>query len=147
LNAVADVFRKHWGRAVAALVRATGDVDLAEDAVQEAFAIAVARWPRDGVPASPLGWIVTTARNRASDRLRREQTLAVKLPEVERLAAAGRDDLEEDEVESTIPDERLELIFTCCDPALSREAQVALTLRLLGGLTTDEIARRSPGPS
>jgi RNA polymerase sigma-70 factor, ECF subfamily len=141
LNAVADVFREHWGRAVAALVRATGDVDLAEDAVQEAFAIAVARWPRDGVPASPLGWIVTTARNRATDRLRRERTLAVKLPEVERLAAAGRDDLEEDEVESTIPDERLELIFTCCHPALSREAQVALTLRLLGGLTTDEIAR------
>jgi RNA polymerase sigma-70 factor (ECF subfamily) len=141
LNAVADVFREHWGRAVAALVRATGDVDLAEDAVQEAFTIAVARWPQDGVPASPLGWIVTTARNRATDRLRRDRTLAGKLPEVERLAAAGRDDLEEDEVESTIPDERLELIFTCCHPALSREAQVALTLRLLGGLTTDEIAR------
>ena len=141
MSTVADVFREHWGRAVAALVRATGDVDLAEDAVQEAFAIAVARWPRDGVPASPLGWIVTTARNRATDRLRRERTLAGKLPEVERLAAAGRDDLEEDEVESTIPDERLELIFTCCHPALSREAQVALTLRLLGGLTTDEIAR------
>jgi RNA polymerase sigma-70 factor, ECF subfamily len=122
-------------------VRATGDVDLAEDAVQEAFAIAVERWPRDGVPESPLGWIVTTARNRAVDRLRRERTLAVKLPEVERLAAAARDDPEEGEVESAIPDERLELIFTCCHPALAREAQVALTLRLLGGLTTDEIAR------
>jgi RNA polymerase sigma-70 factor, ECF subfamily len=142
LSAVADVFREHWGRAVAALVRATGDVDLAEDAVQEAFAIAVERWPRDGVPASPLGWIVTTARNRAIDRLRRERTLAAKLPEVERLAAAGDgDEPEEDEVESALPDERLELIFTCCHPALAREAQVALTLRLLGGLTTDEIAR------
>ncbi len=141
MSVVEDVFREHWGRAVAALVRATGDVDLAEDAVQEAFAIAVERWPQDGVPASPLGWIVTTARNRAIDRLRRERTLAGKLPEVERLAGAGEDDPEEDEVESTIPDERLELIFTCCHPALSREAQVALTLRLLGGLTTDEIAR------
>ncbi len=142
MSAVADVFHEHWGRAVAALVRATGDVDLAEDAVQEAFAIAVERWPRDGVPASPLGWIVTTARNRAIDRLRRERTLVAKLPEVERLAAAGDgEEPEEDDVESTIPDERLELIFTCCHPALSREAQVALTLRLLGGLTTDEIAR------
>jgi RNA polymerase sigma-70 factor, ECF subfamily len=142
LSAVADVFREHWGRAVAALVRATGDVDLAEDAVQEAFLIAIERWPRDGVPASPLGWIVTTARNRAVDRIRRERTLATKLPEVERLATAGGDDREEDDdVESTIPDERLELIFTCCHPALAREAQVALTLRLLGGLTTGEIAR------
>ncbi len=141
MSGVADVFREHWGRAVAALVRATGDVDLAEDAVQEAFAVAVERWPQDGVPASPLGWIVTTARNRAIDRLRRERTLAAKLPEVARLAGTGGDDLQEDEVESTIPDERLALIFTCCHPALSREAQVALTLRLLGGLTTDEIAR------
>ena len=138
---IEDAFREHWGRAVAALVRATGDVDLAEDAVQDAFAIAVERWPRDGIPASPLGWIVTTARNRAIDRLRREQTLQAKLPEVERLAAAGRDGREEDEMESTIPDERLALIFTCCHPALARDAQVALTLRLLGGLTTDEIAR------
>jgi RNA polymerase sigma-70 factor (ECF subfamily) len=121
-------------------VRATGDVDLAEDAVQEAFATAVARWPVDGVPASPLGWIVTTARNRAIDRLRREQTLARKLPELERLAGE-LDDAEEDDVETSIPDERLALIFTCCHPALALDAQVALTLRLLGGLTTDEIAR------
>ncbi len=135
------MFREHWGRAVAALVRATGDVNLAEDAVQDAFVIAAERWPRDGIPASPLGWIVTTARNRAIDRLRREKTLHAKLPEVERIAAAGRDDREEDEMESTIPDERLALIFTCCHPALARDAQVALTLRLLGGLTTDEIAR------
>src|SRR5262249_26403646 len=137
---IEQAFREHWGRAVAAIARATGDVGLAEDAVQEAFATAVARWPADGVPASPLGWIVTTARNRAIDRLRREQTLARKLPELERLAA-GAEDPEEAEVESSIPDERLALIFTCCHPALAREAQVALTLRLLGGLTTDEIAR------
>ncbi len=138
---IEDVFREHWGRAVAALVRATGDVDVAEDAVQEAFAIAVERWPREGTPSSPLGWIVTAARNRAIDRLRRERTLAGKLPEVELLAAASREDEEEAEMESTIPDERLALIFTCCHPALARDAQVALTLRLLGGLTTDEIAR------
>ena len=121
-------------------MQATGDVVLAEDAVQEAFATAVARWPVDGVPASPLGWIVTTARNRAIDRLRREQTLARKLVELERLGGEG-DDPEEDDVETSIPDERLALIFTCCHPALARDAQVALTLRLLGGLTTDEIAR------
>jgi RNA polymerase sigma-70 factor (ECF subfamily) len=138
---IEDVFREHWGRAVAALVRATGDVDVAEDAVQDAFTVAVERWPRDGIPASPLGWIMTTARNRAIDRLRRQRTLAGKLPELERLATAPGDDDEEAEMESTIPDERLALIFTCCHPALAREAQVALTLRLLGGLTTDEIAR------
>ena len=138
---IEDVFREHWGQAVAALVRVTGDVDLAEDSVQDAFAIAVERWPRDGLPASPLGWIVTTARNRAIDRLRRERTLHTKLPEVERLEAAAREGKEDDEMESTIPDERLALIFTCCHPALAREAQVALTLRLLGGLTTEEIAR------
>jgi RNA polymerase sigma-70 factor (ECF subfamily) len=138
---IEDVFREHWGRAVAALVRATGDVDVAEDAVQDAFAVAVERWPRDGIPASPLGWIVTTARNRAIDRLRRERTLAGKLPGLERLVTAQGEDDEEAEMESTIPDERLALIFTCCHPALARDAQVALTLRLLGGLTTDEIAR------
>jgi RNA polymerase sigma-70 factor (ECF subfamily) len=137
---IEQAFREHWGRAVAAIARATGDVGLAEDAVQEAFAIAVARWPSDGVPASPLGWIVTTARNRAIDRLRREQTLARKLPDLERLEP-GADDPEEEDVESSIPDERLALVFTCCHPALAREAQVALTLKLLGGLTTDEIAR------
>jgi RNA polymerase sigma-70 factor (ECF subfamily) len=138
---IEEVFREQWGRAVAALVRATGDLDLAEDAVQEAFAIAVERWPRDGVPASPLGWIVTTARNRAIDRLRRERTLTAKLPELRRLAATATDEPEEESMESSIPDERLALIFTCCHPSLARDAQVALTLRLLGGLQTDEIAR------
>ncbi len=142
-DAVADAFRAEWGRAVAVLARAIGDVDLAEDAVQEAFVTAVERWPRDGVPRQPLGWIVTTARNRAIDRLRRERLFARKQEALARLAAlpGGHDDEDEDEVESAIADERLALIFTCCHPALALDAQVALTLRLLGGLQTDEIAR------
>jgi RNA polymerase sigma-70 factor, ECF subfamily len=123
------------------LIRALGDFDLAEDAVQEAFAVAAERWPRDGVPANPGAWIVTTGRNRAIDRIRRERVLEAKRPELARLAALVPDDGEEEEVLSSIPDERLALIFTCCHPALSVEAQVALTLRLLGGLTTPEIAR------
>jgi RNA polymerase sigma-70 factor (ECF subfamily) len=125
---------------VAILIRALGDFDLAEDAVQEAFAIAAERWPRDGVPASPGAWIVTTARNRAIDRLRRDRVLASKQPELELLATLVPEEDDEEEAVSTIPDERLALIFTCCHPALAVEAQVALTLRLLGGLTTPEIA-------
>jgi RNA polymerase sigma-70 factor (ECF subfamily) len=141
VEAVAAVFREEWGRAVAILIRAVGDIDLAEDAVQDAFAIALERWPRDGVPANPGGWITVTARNRAVDRLRRAQTFAAKQEALGRLAElAPRGDDEEEEM-SSIPDERLALIFTCCHPALSMEAQVALTLRLLGGLTTPEIAR------
>jgi RNA polymerase sigma-70 factor (ECF subfamily) len=140
LGEVERAFREHWGRAVAALTRAVGDVDLAEDAVQDAFARALERWPRDGVPANPLAWIVTTARNRAIDRLRRERTLASKRAAIAELRALGAE--EEDKMaERSIPDERLALIFTCCHPALALEAQVALTLRLLGGLTTPEIAR------
>jgi RNA polymerase sigma-70 factor, ECF subfamily len=137
-DAVARVFREEWGRAVAALAHALRDIDAAEDAVQEAFAVALARWPKDGAPASPGAWIVTTARNKAIDRLRRERVLERKREELARLVALGAD--EEDDVTS-IPDERLALVFTCCHPALAVEAQVALTLRLLGGLTTDEIAR------
>jgi RNA polymerase sigma-70 factor, ECF subfamily len=136
---VAEAFREEFGRAVSILIRALGDFDLAEDAVQEAFAVAAERWPRDGVPTSPGAWIVTTARNRAIDRLRRERTLETKRAELARLAELPAD--EEDDDVSTIPDERLALIFTCCHPALSVDAQVALTLRLLGGLTTPEIAR------
>jgi RNA polymerase sigma-70 factor, ECF subfamily len=136
---VAAAFREEFGRAVSILIRALGDFDLAEDAVQEAFAVAAERWPRDGVPTSPGAWIVTTARNRAIDRLRRERTLETKRGELARLAELAPD--EEDDDVSTIPDERLALIFTCCHPALSVDAQVALTLRLLGGLTTPEIAR------
>src|SRR5689334_8430774 len=117
------------------------DIELAEDVAQEAFAIAAERWPRDGEPSNPVGWLVTTARNRAIDQLRRQQLLADKtrllardLETRRQLPEAHMDDA------STIPDERLELIFTCCHPALALDAQVALTLRTLGGLTTDEIA-------
>jgi RNA polymerase sigma-70 factor, ECF subfamily len=131
-----QVFRDEWGRVLANLIGFLGDFDLAEEAAQEAFAIAAERWPRDGTPASPRAWLVTTARNRAIDRIRRDRTLAAKT----RLLDAPQ--TVEDEVdETTIPDERLELVFTCCHPALELEAQVALTLRTLGGLTTEEIAR------
>jgi RNA polymerase sigma-70 factor (ECF subfamily) len=138
-DAVAEAFREEFGRAVSILIRALGDFDLAEDAVQEAFAVAAERWPRDGVPTNRGAWIVTTARNRAIDRIRRERTLETKRAELARLAELPPE--EEDDDVSTIPDERLALIFTCCHPALSVDAQVALTLRLLGGLTTPEIAR------
>jgi RNA polymerase sigma-70 factor (ECF subfamily) len=121
---------------LASLVGFLGDFDLAEDAAQEAFAIAAERWARDGVPDNPGAWLVTTARNRAIDRLRRDRVLAAKARQLDVREAT------EDEVdETTIPDERLELVFTCCHPALSTDAQVALTLRALGGLTTEEIAR------
>ena len=137
---VERAFREEWGRAVAALTHALRDLDLAEDAVQEAFAVALERWPRDGVPAHPRAWIVATARNKAIDRLRRERVLAGKREALARLASLPAGEHEEEDV-SSIPDERLALIFTCCHPALGVEAQVALTLRLLGGLTTKEIAR------
>lgn len=136
---IARVFRAEHGRAVAVLIRVLGDIDLAEDAVQDAFAVAVERWSRDGLPSSPAGWIITTARNRAVDRLRREATRAKRHTESLLLHApdeALRATLEE----GPVHDDRLRLIFTCCHPALSPEAQVALTLRLLGGLTTPEIA-------
>jgi RNA polymerase sigma-70 factor, ECF subfamily len=134
---VARVFREEWGRSVALLARVTGDLALAEDAVQDAFATALERWPRDGEPANPGAWIATTARNRAIDRIRREQTLARK---TELLAGLERLRVEEDDVTS-IPDERLALVFTCCHPALAADARIALTLREVGGLTTTEIAR------
>lgn len=134
-----SVFRRHWGRVVASLVGYLGDFELAEDAAQEAFAIAVERWPRQGTPENPVAWLITTARNRAIDRIRRERALAAKARLLEREEAAEDDvnDLGSDQ----IGDERLELLFSCCHPALSTEAQVALTLRTLGGLTNDEIAR------
>jgi RNA polymerase sigma factor (sigma-70 family) len=131
-----QVFRDEWGRVLASLIGFLGDFDLAEEAAQEAFAIAAARWPRDGTPASPRAWLVTTARNRAVDRIRRDRTLAEKTRLLD-LPETPEDDLDE----TTIPDERLELLFTCCHPELALEAQVALTLRTLGGLTTEEIAR------
>ncbi|WP_217920181.1 RNA polymerase sigma factor [Actinomadura sp. BRA 177] len=129
------VFREEHGRAVAVLVRVFGDVDVAEDAVQEAFVEAVRRWPADGAPPSPAGWIITTARNKAIDRLRREALRDGKQAQAV-LVRAG----EPVEV-SAVQDDRLRLIFTCCHPALGLQARVALTLRLLGGLTTPEIAR------
>jgi RNA polymerase sigma-70 factor, ECF subfamily len=129
-------FRDEWGRVLAGLVGFLGDFDLAEEAAQEAFATAAERWPRDGTPDHPRAWLMTTARNRAIDRIRRERTLAEKIPLLEVPEA-----VEYEMDEASIPDERLELLFTCCHPALALEAQVALTLRALGGLTTEEIAR------
>jgi RNA polymerase sigma-70 factor (ECF subfamily) len=131
-----QVFREEWGRVVANLIGFLGDFDLAEEAAQEAFAIAAARWPREGTPANPRAWLLTTARNRAIDRIRRDRALAAKT----RLLDAP-EAVEGEVDDATIPDERLELVFTCCHPALALEAQVALTLRTLGGLTTEEIAR------
>jgi RNA polymerase sigma-70 factor (ECF subfamily) len=134
---VEELFRDEWGRTLAILARALGDVELAEDAVQEAFATALERWPKDGAPANPGAWLLTTARNRAVDRIRRERNLRRK---TELLAALEEIGPEAEEAD-VIPDERLSLIFACCHPALSTEAQVALTLRSLGGLSTGEIAR------
>ncbi|MBW8730198.1 MAG: sigma-70 family RNA polymerase sigma factor [Terrabacter sp.] len=135
---IARVFRAEHGRAVSVLIRALGDIDLAEDAVQDAFTVAVERWPRDGMPPSPAGWIITTARRRAIDRLRREATREAR--HTEALALHAADENATATQEGPVKDERLRLVFTCCHPALSREAQIALTLRLLGGLTTPEIA-------
>jgi RNA polymerase sigma-70 factor, ECF subfamily len=133
---VERVFREEYARAVAVLVRVFGDIDLAEEAVQEAFAAAVQRWPVAGLPPSPSGWIITTARNKAIDRMRRESSREDRHAQAALLHAQA-EPLEE----GVVRDDRLRLIFTCCHPALSPGAQVALTLRLLGGLTTTEIAR------
>jgi RNA polymerase sigma-70 factor, ECF subfamily len=139
--AIATTFRAEFGRAVAVLARALGgDLDRAEDAVQDAYAVALQRWPREGVPDSPGAWILTTAKHRAIDRLRREALWREKQALLARdLEAAVSDVPSEDE--HAIPDERLELVFACCHPALALEAQVPLTLRLVGGLTVPEIAR------
>jgi RNA polymerase sigma-70 factor (ECF subfamily) len=133
------VFREEHGRAVAVLVRIFGDIEIAEDAVQEAFALACERWLAAGVPPSPAGWIITTARNRAIDRLRRESSRAERHRQAVWLLAQRR--LQATEPEGPVRDDRLRLIFTCCHPALAQAAQVALTLRLLGGLQTQELAR------
>ncbi len=131
-----EVFREQWGRVLAALIGFLGDFDRAEEATQEAFAIAAERWARDGTPANPAAWLVTTARNSAINRIRRERTLAAKTRLLD-VSEASEDQMDE----TTFTDERLELIFTCCHPALATDAQVALTLRALGGLSTTEIAR------
>jgi RNA polymerase sigma-70 factor (ECF subfamily) len=136
VTVVERVFREEWGRAVSILISVLGDFELAEDAVQDAFTTALERWPREGEPRNPAAWIVTTARNRAIDRVRRDRTLARKTELLQRLAELP----EEDDAVSAIPDERLALVFTCCHPALAVDAQVPLTLREVGGLTTAEIA-------
>ncbi len=137
---VEAVFRREYGRCVAILIRFLGDIDAAEEAVQDAFTVAAARWPSDGEPPNPGAWIVTTARNRAIDRLRRESVRDERHAQAHHLYGAGVAD-DTAPREETVPDDRLRLIFTCCHPALNQPAQVALTLRLLGGLETPEIAR------
>jgi len=146
-RALDQVFREEYGRVVATLIRQTGDFELAEDAVQEAIAAALVNWPQSGVPRNPAAWLTTTARRKAIDRLRRAQTRARKQGELEYLRRLEQDrgDTDhaemEEAVDSAVQDDRLRLMFTCCHPALNREAQVALTLKTLGGLTTGEIAR------
>jgi RNA polymerase sigma-70 factor (ECF subfamily) len=135
MTPVERVFREEYGRAIAVLIRSFGDIDLAEEAVQEAFAMAAERWPSSGPPPSPAGWIITTARNKAIDRLRREASRDDRHAQAALLHAAG------EEERQAVDDDRLRLIFTCSHPALGAPARVALTLRLVGGLTTQEIAR------
>ena len=137
-DAVADAHRREWGFVLAATARVAGSLDVAEECVQDAYGAALDAWLRDGVPRSPGAWLTTTARRRALDVLRREETLRRKLP---LLVDTSPQALDRDDDTDAIPDDRLRLVFTCCHPALSREAQVALTLRLVCGLTTDEIAR------
>ena len=138
--AIERVFRAEYGRAVAVLTGTFGDIDLAEESVQDAFAVAIERWPAAGLPPSPAGWIITTARNRAIDRLRREATRDDRHAQAQLLHGPG-----EPAEEVAVRDDRLRLIFTCCHPALAPAAQVALTLRLLGGLSTGGDRPRVPG--
>ena len=133
---LAAVYAEEWPRCVSILTRVLGDLERAEDAVQDAFATALERWPRTGIPDNPGAWIVTAARNRAIDRIRREKVLADKTALLARLEALPRDP---DDM-NALPDERLALVFTCCHPALAADVQIALTLREVGGLTTTEIA-------
>jgi RNA polymerase sigma-70 factor (ECF subfamily) len=142
-SAVERAFREESGRVLATLIRHLGgDFQLAEDALQDAFAVALATWPRDGEPANPGAWITTAARRKAIDRLRRERAFHDRLPTLHTLMELDRhDEGAESEDESALEDDRLRLVFTCCHPALAMDARVALTLRTLGGLTTAEIAR------
>ena len=135
---IGRIFREESGRSVATVIRIFGDIDLAEDAVQEAFALALQKWPLEGLPPNPGGWITTTARNRAIDHLRRERRGRELLGQT---ALVEQSEHTSGQEVGPVQDDRLRLIFTCCHPALSTEAQVALTLRLLGGLTTEEVAR------
>src|SRR6266850_1725491 len=137
---IEQIYREESGRILATLIRLLGDFDLAEEALQEAFAAALAQWPSEGIPASPRAWLVSTGRNKAVDRLRRRARFEAQSEELERLAGLA-DRMAEEPEESMLSDDRLRLIFTCCHPALSTEAQVSLTLRTLCGLSTEEIAR------
>ncbi len=144
---IEQIFRREVGRCTATLIRVLGDIDLAEDAVAEAFLIAAERWPSEGVPPNPGGWITTTARNRAVDRLRREakrpdrHLAAARLDQSKNSMTNDPDLADLDALAAVVPDDQLRLLFLCCHPALSPDAQTALTLRLLGGLTVAEIAR------
>jgi RNA polymerase sigma-70 factor (ECF subfamily) len=140
VNAVERTFRDEGPAVLATLIRHVGDISLAEDALQDAFAAAVATWPRDGVPSNPAAWITTTARRKAIDRLRRARAVADRVDRLRVLAERDAAAAPDPEEESMVGDDRLRLMFTCCHPALSRDAQAALTLRLLGGLTTAEVA-------
>ena len=137
---IEQTFREESGKIVATLIRVFGDFDLAEDSVQEAFEIALEKWPQDGYPDSPGAWITTTARWRAIDRLRRRRVYDEKIEQVQAMAAVQSTTVAPDDGDSVVHDDRLRLIFTCCHPALASEAQVALTLKTLGGLTTPEVA-------
>lgn len=138
-GAIEGVFRREHGIVMAALVRTLGDFDIAEDALQDAFAAGLEHWPRDGIPARPAAWLTTTARRRAIDRLRRQSVLDDKLRE--RLRVTPESSSIDDFAPTHFADDRLRLIFTCCHPALAEDARVALTLRTLGGLSTAEVAR------
>src|SRR5579863_9084952 len=140
-SSIERTFRQEGGRVRAALISHLGDFELAEDALQEAFLVAIERWPRDGVPANPAAWLLTAARHKAIDRLRRATVLARKQEILQSLTELEQQSVEQDPVEAeSFPDERLKLIFTCCHPALHLDVCVALTLHTLGGLTTPEIA-------
>ncbi|WP_342077070.1 sigma-70 family RNA polymerase sigma factor [Yoonia sp. SS1-5] len=136
-QAIEAVVREEWGRILAALTKSLGDLQLAEDSLQDAIAKAMEVWPDAGLPNSPAAWLITTARRRANDRLRRDARFAARIPELSLLAEAAHTQTDDTQV---IPDKRMEMIFTCCHPALEQKTQVALTLRTLGGLTTDAIA-------
>jgi RNA polymerase sigma-70 factor (ECF subfamily) len=138
---ITTVYRENYGRILASLIRGLGSFELAEDSLQDAFAAAVESWPRDGVPNNPTGWIASTARHKAIDRMRRQSWFSERRDEIQRLIESEMSADSESSEANAVPDERLRLIFTCCHPALNREAQIALSLRTLCGLTTEEIAR------
>ncbi|HLI80692.1 MAG TPA: RNA polymerase sigma factor [Candidatus Binataceae bacterium] len=143
---IASLYREHYGRILASLIRALGNFELAEDALQDAFAAAVEQWPREGVPKTPAAWIFSTARHKAIDKARRQSWFGARRDEIQRLIEFEMSSGADDQAEA-FPDERLRLIFTCCHPAINREAQIALSLRTLCGLTTEEIARAFVTPS